>query len=146
MYFCYTAGFIKWLCSLLVCDMWPTSGTFFRCSRYLYPLILTKNLHVLTAVCVVLGWSRLRRGPQPGLLTTCVKQEEQVQKKTVVGYEIKSSKETLYNKVLKIHSQRHKWTRMQNSLALPVTELYYGSCLSVQFCQKKNELKSTMYC
>lgn len=33
MYFYCTAGFIKWLCSLLVCAMWPISGTFFSCSR-----------------------------------------------------------------------------------------------------------------
>lgn len=58
----------------------------------------------------------------------------------------KSSQETLYNEVLEIHSQRPKWTKPENSLAQSISELYHGTCLSINFSQKKNEFKPTMYC
>lgn len=139
MCFYCTTGFIKWLCSLLVCAMWPISGTFFRCSRELCSQVSSR----INESLYCFRRSRLRKGPQRGLLTAWVI-EGKIPEKNIWTWNKSHQKKpdvvrfyvfTARN----LSGQEHK----THYLALSITKLYSGSCLSIYFCQEKKKKKSS---
>lgn len=141
MCFYCTTGFIKWLCSLLVCAMWPISGTFFRCSRELCSQVSSR----INESLYCFRRSRLRKGPQRGLLTAWVI-EGKIPEKNIWTWNKSHQKKpdvvrfyvfTARN----LSGQEHK----THYLALSITKLYSGSCLSIYFCQEKKKKRAQIY-
>lgn len=135
MYFYCTAGFIKWLCSLLVGAMWPISGTFFSCSREPCSQVfsyINDSLYCFrgeqieerttTRACDSLHYIE-GRSPEKDICWIWNKSHQK--KPDTVRFYIFTVRD-LNGQECKTHY-----------LALSITELYYGSCLNIYFCQEK---------